>query len=354
MSNTINLILVLFSLKTLTSDQKDLQITFLTLQLKLLQAEVKNLQKQKKHISLSFIHLFLLRIFTLSFKGWKRFCIIVSPSTLFKCQTNIFKLFWKLISKRKNNPQSKISQEIIDIIQDLGRTTKYGAQRIKGILKRLGFTTAKLTIQRYLAKIERPFLNSPGGNWKTFLLNHFGNILAVDFTSITNFSNFIKPFQILIFIDLKTRKIVHWNIAHSTPQEWVVRQLKEATPFLSKPVYLVHDNDNRFRYIPYESLGIKNVRTSFQAPNMNAYVERFMRTLKEDCLNHFLFFSESQLRKTLSEYIHFYNNFRPHQGIDLLSPEQLATPTSTPLSSGKIRKVSVLNGLHYYYLREAA
>jgi transposase InsO family protein len=103
-------------------------------------------------------------------------------------------------------------------------------------------------------------------------------------------------------------------------------------------------------FFPYHDYLIKSVPTVPYSPNMNAYAERFVRSIRQECLDRFIIFSEKQLRNIVGEYIRYYNNFRPHQGLKGIPNGQ--PPPNNPC--GKIRHKSVLFGLHHHYYRDSA
>jgi transposase InsO family protein len=95
---------------------------------------------------------------------------------------------------------------------------------------------------------------------------------------------------------------------------------------------------------------MKSVPTVPYSPNMNAFAERFVRSIRQECLDHFVIFTENQLRNIVKEYIHYYNNYRPHQGLKGIPNG----PPETRNNTGPIKSKQVLFGLHRHYYREAA
>jgi transposase InsO family protein len=113
--------------------------------------------------------------------------------------------------------------------------------------------------------------------------------------------------------------------------------------------YLIHDNSGELKWFPYSQYNIKDVRITPYSPNMNAYAERFVRSLRRECLDHFVIFTETQLRRVVKSYVDYYNNYRPHQGlrgIPNAPPEQPQT--------GEIKRTPLVFGLHSHYYREVA
>ena len=104
----------------------------------------------------------------------------------------------------------------------------------------------------------------------------------------------------------------------------------------------------QFTSLDYNDYGINGVNTSPAAPNMNAYVERAIGSIRREALDHFLLYSEKQIKKIIREYIDYYNHNRPHQGIDRIPDGESCNNT------GKIRKMKILGGLHHHYYRSSA
>ena len=141
-----------------------------------------------------------------------------------------------------------------------------------------------------------------------------------------------------MIIHHQTRRIVHAAVTTSPTDEWTAQQMREAIPWGQRPKYLIRDNDgkygHKFKYV-LESSGIKDINTPVRAPRANAICERFIGTLKQNCLDHYLILHERQLRRVVDEFVAYYNNSRPHQGIDQLVPNRFhdhsrPTPVSGP------------------------
>ena len=168
---------------------------------------------------------------------------------------------------------------------------------------------------------------------------------------------------ILVVMALDTRRIVHVAVTGSPSLDWVKRQLMEATPWGIVPRFLIHDNDGIFGQYRtrqgfrsaldewlFRVLGVRGLPIPYGAPNANAFVERFVGTLRRDCLDYFLFLSEDHLRRVVAEFVHYYNEARPHQGIQAI-PAPSPSETPAPVDTGSARSVArpVLGGLHHDY-----
>jgi len=146
----------------------------------------------------------------------------------------------------------------------------------------------------------------------------------------------------------KTREIVNFAIIRNSCRQFVRQHLIEFEQILNKVVYLIHDNAAQFN-LDYFAYGIKEIRTSVEAPNMNAIAERFIGSVRREALDYFLVISEKQVLNILREYIDYYNSKRPHQSLDQNTPNGF-----TAQKYGKVRKKPILGGLCYHYERQAA
>ena len=155
-------------------------------------------------------------------------------------------------------------------------------------------------------------------------------------------------------IELATRRVVHVGATRHPTDAWVAQQLREATPYGQRPRYLIRDNDGKFgatfaRVAATSDITI--LRTPIRAPQANAICERFLGSVRRECLDHLLILGERHLRRTLSEYVTYFNRMRPHQGLGQRLPETLSAGTRH--REGPVRAVPVLGGLHHTYERAA-
>ena len=151
-----------------------------------------------------------------------------------------------------------------------------------------------------------------------------------------------------IGIALSKRTIV----TNSPSDEWTAQQLREATPWGTRPKYLIHDRDGKFgpQYSAVaKSSEIEEVKTPFRTPQANGICERFMGSLRRERLDHILIHNDSHLARVIKEYTIYFNQDRPHQGIDQRIPGRFDLPTSKPI--GQIRSRPILGGLHHRYSR---
>jgi putative transposase len=226
------------------------------------------------------------------------------------------------------------------------------AERIRGELRKLGIRVAKSTIQRYLREARPP--QRAGQPWATFLRNHAPAIWACDFLPVTDL--FFRPVYAFFVIALATRRVVHVGVTRHPTDAWVAQQLREATPFGQRPRYLIHDRDSK--YGPTfarvaAAIGIQELRTAYRAPRQNATCERFLGSVRRECLDHLFILGEAHLRRVLREYARYFNHDRPHQGLAQRVPMASEGAATWAARDGSVRASPVLGGLHHAYARAA-
>ena len=191
-----------------------------------------------------------------------------------------------------------------------------------------------------------------GQSWATFLRNHAGAIWACDFLPVTD--ALFRPLFAFVVVELATRRVVHVGAMRHPTDAWVAQQLREATPFEQRPRYLIRDNDSKlgatFARVA-ETSGVAILRTPYHAPRANAVCERFLGSVRRECLDHLLLLGERHLSRVLREYATYFNRDRPHQGLGQATPEPL--PGGQGDREGRVHAVPVLGGLHHTYRRAA-
>ena len=152
----------------------------------------------------------------------------------------------------------------------------------------------------------------------------------------------------------KTERIdqVASTATNSPSDEWTAQQLREATPWSKGPKYLLHDRNSIFGSL-FSAVavgsGIEEVKTPFRTPQANGICERFMGSLRRECLDHILIHDDYHLARVVAEYVRYFNQDRPHQGIGQRIPGHYDLPISKPI--GQIRSRAILGGLHHSYSR---
>ena len=157
-------------------------------------------------------------------------------------------------------------------------------------------------------------------------------------------------------VELHSRRVIHVGVTRSPTDAWTAQQRRFATAYGVGPKYLIRDNDGKFGVSfarVAKTSGIKILKTPYHAPRANAICERFLGSVRRECLDHLLILQEKQLQRVLNAYVAYFNRARPHQGIKQQIPEPPLKPLPPDPTSGKILSFPVLGGLHHNYRRSA-
>jgi putative transposase len=285
-------------------------------------------------------------------RTWKQALFIVQPETLLRWHREGFRFFWKHKAKVTSH-KPKVAPETISLIKTMTRNNRlWGAERIRGELLKLGIRVCKRTIQKYMrqARITRP----RGQHWATVLHNHAKDVWACDFLQVTDL--FFRSLFAFFIIELESRKVIHVGVTRSPTDAWVAQQLREATPYGQTPRYLIHDNDSKFGPVFARvavTSSIKLLKTPYHAPRANAVCERFLGSVRRECLDHIFALHEKHVYRVLRAYVEYFNHLRPHQGIKQQVPESLGSPVPSEQSGGQVIALPILGGLHHAYRRTA-
>lgn len=202
--------------------------------------------------------------------GWKRSLVIVQPETIVRWLRAGFKAYWKWISRRcarsGMKPTPKAFRELI--IRMVAESPPWGAPRIHGELKMLGYEISEWTVLRLMRKARRN--PEPGKRWATFLSNHREAIAAMDFFTAPTLT--FGTLYCFFGIAHDRRRVLHCNVTKHPTSAWVIQQLREVFPYDSAPGYLIFDRGANFNGEVIETVktfGIQPKRTSFQSPWQN-------------------------------------------------------------------------------------
>jgi putative transposase len=250
---------------------------------------------------------------------------IVTPETL---------LAWhrKLIaqnydgSAQRGPGRPRIAQEIEALVVRLAEENRdWGYRRIQGALSHLGHELARSTIADILKRrgIEPAPERNRRTTWQEFLARHWDLIVAADFFTVEVWTRKgLQRFMILFFLDLSTRQVEIAGLASIANGLWMAqigRRVTDAVDgILNGKRYLIHDRDPLFTAEFLRLLagvGVESVKLPPQSPNLNAHAERFVRSIKESCLDRLILFGEQSLRTAVSQFVTHYHQERPHQGL---------------------------------------
>jgi putative transposase len=279
-------------------------------------------------------------------RTWQQALVIVQPETLLRWHRGLFRWHWKRKSKAPTC-RPKVALETIALIRQMAKDNRlWDAERIRGELLKLGIHVCKRTIQKYMRTVRTR--QPRGQKWTTFLRNHAAQVWACDFLQVTDL--FFRPLFAFFIVELKSRRMMHVGVTRSPSDPWVAQQLREATPYGQAPKYLIRDNDSKFGSCfarVAATSGIKILKTPYHAPRANAICERFMRSVRQECLDHLLIFQEKELQRVLNAYVAYFNQARPHQGIGQQIPEPSQSALSSHQAGEKVLALPVVGGLHH-------
>jgi len=268
---------------------------------------------------------------------------VVQPETILRWHRIGSKAFWRWKS-RKRAGRPKIDRGLRDLIRRMSRENPlWGASRIHGELLMLGFEVAQSTVSKYMVRPPKP----PSQTWKTFLRNNAEAIAAIDMCLVPTLT-FDHLFAFLV-LGHGRRQLLWFEVTRHPTAEWLARQITEAFPWASAPTYLVRDNDRAYGRTfqrRVRAMGIRDRPISPGSPWQNGYAERLIGTLRRECLDQMVIFSEAHLRRILSGYAAYYNQARTHLALGKDAPLHRAIQ-----QSGAIVAIPVLAGLHHKYVR---
>ena len=288
---------------------------------------------------------------------------IVKPDTILGWHRKLVAQKFDGSLQRKAPGRPKIAPELEALIVRMAQDNRsWGYDRIVGALANLGYTVSAQTVGNILKRHGLPPApeRKRTTTWKEFIRTHMDVLVATDFftTEVWTLGGLVT-YYILFFIHLGSRQV---HVAGVTPhpnEAWMAQVARnvtmEAWGFLSPGQYLIHDRDTKFCAVFQQIIdeaGVERVVLPPRSPNLNAYAERWVRSIKEECLARVILFGEAALSRTLHEYVEYYHYERNHQGKGnvLLFP---AVSRGTE-QAGPIRCRERLGGLLKYYEREVA
>ena len=286
---------------------------------------------------------------------------IVTPDTILRWHRQLVARKFDSSDKRKPG-RPRIRQEIVDAIVRFARANStWGYDRIQGALRNLGYHIADSTVANVLKAhgIEPAPDRQRTQSWATFLKAHWDSIFATDFTTVEVWTrNGLVTFYVLAVMHLKTRRVHIAGITPSPNARWmkqVCRNLNDCEDgFLKDASHLIVDRDTSFiamRRFLEQNTDTEVVLLPPKSPNLNAYMERWFRSLKTECLDRMIFFGRKSLENAVREYVEHYHAERNHQGLG----NQLIEPgNEVGAVAGKIECYERLGGILKYYHRRAA
>jgi putative transposase len=322
----------------------------LVLENALLRQQLAVLQRQAQRPKLSWRDRALIVFLASKLRSWRQALIIVQPDTVLRWHRDLFRRIWKRKTKPAKKPgRPPLAKEVVALIKQMAEENHtWGAKRIRGELLKLGLRVSRSAIQKYIKEIRKSLPSKQ--NWSTFLRNHASQIWACDF--LQTYDVFFRTVFVFVIIELGSRRVVHFGVTRHPTDRWIAQQLRNATPFGEGPRFLIRDNDRKYGpSFNRVAAGIDILRTPYRAPKANAICERFLGSLRQECLDYFLILGEKHLYRVVKEYKQYFNLARPHQGIEQRIPCRSERPQTPPVN-GTLASRPLLSGLHHdYYWR---
>ena len=298
-------------------------------------------------------------------KALEAIATIVKPDTILRWHAKLVACKFDGSGHRRFPGRPAVSQEVEALILRFARENKsWGYERISGAMKNLGHRVSNTTVANVLRRHGLPPVDErkKETTWSEFIRAHMDVLVATDFFTTEVWSRFgLITYYVLFFIHLGTRKVHIAGITPNPHQQWMAQVVRNTTDIdegmllQSNCKYLIHDRDTKFcEHFDslLRSVNIEPVKLPPRSPNLNAYAERFILSVKSECLDRMILFGERSLHHVLKEYTAHYHLERNHQGIgNSLVFSQLAKEKG---SEGLIECQERLGGLLKFYHRRAA
>ena len=212
---------------------------------------------------------------------------------------------------------------------------------------KLGIDIGQASVAKYRVRRGRP----PSQTWRTFLANHVGQLMAADFFVVPTAT--CRLLFVLVILAHARRRIVHIAVTDHPTAGWTAQQLRDAFPWDEAPRFLIRDRDHAFDGwdATTKAMGIHEVLTAPRSPWQNAYAERFIGSVRRECLDHVIVLSAAGLRRVLTSYVEYYTTSRTHLALDKDTPSP--RPVAPP-AAGRVVAIPQVGGLHQRYERRAA
>jgi putative transposase len=288
---------------------------------------------------------------------------MVKPNTILAWHRKLVTQKFDGSQPRKALGRPKIKQELEGLVVRMAQENRsWGYDRMVGALANLGYTISDQTVGNILKRHGLPPApeRKTATTWREFIRTHMDVLVATDFftTEVWTWCGLVT-YYVLFFIHLESRKVYVAGVTPHPDERWMIQIARNVTMaewgFLAPGQYLIHDRDRKYCSVfqhTIEAAGVTRVLLPARSPNLNAYAERWVRSVKNEALSRLILFGERSLQHALTEYVAHYHAERPHQGKDnvLLFP----VPTQGRGGDGPIQCQERLGGLLKYYHREAA
>jgi transposase InsO family protein len=334
-----------------TADAKDVEIAVLRHQLTVLRRQVARPRYTPSD------RLVLAVLARLLPRGrWSAF--LVTPATLLRWRQELVRRRWTY--PHRPGRRRGLDPSVVDLVLRLARENpRWGYQRIAGECAKLGVAVSATSVRNILGRHRLgPAPRRGGPSWTQFLRAQAGGVLACDFLTIETVG--LSRLYVLFVIELDRRQVWLAGITTNPTGTWVTQRARELLMNMGEHAdrfqVLIRDRDTKFIATfdhVFTADGIQVIRTPVRAPRANAYAERWVRTVRTECLDWLLILNRRHLEHVLAVYVEHYNSVRPHRGLDLQTPLPARRPPARTGRVGPVTRVDRLGGLIHEY-RHAA
>jgi putative transposase len=286
-------------------------------------------------------------------------CFLVKPETLLRWHRRMVAGSWTY--PRHGHGRPPLDDELQQLIVHLAEENpRWGYQRIQGELLRLGVQVSATAIRTTLRRHGLdPAPRRASTTWRAFLREQAAGILACDFFTVDTI--WLRRLYVLFFIELDTRRVHLAGVTANPDAVWVTQQARNLLLELEergrRVRFLLRDRDAKFTRAfddVFRSVGTRVLLTPVQAPKANAFAERWVGTVRAECLDWLLIFGRDHLEEVLWVYVEHYNQHRPHRALGLQAPDQSSDPTLVRQDQRpRVRRRDLLGGLLHEYRRAA-
>ena len=339
--------------------EKDLQILVLRHQVRLLQRQRPRPPRltRGERLTLAVLAAALARLSAGPRGQLDQYLLLCKPDTILKWHRELVRRKWTYRRTHRGG-RPTIPAEIEVLILRLARENpRWGHRRIQGELGKLGHAVSASAVRAALRRHHVPPApqRQRATTWRDFVRSHKEQLLSCDFFTVETI--FLKTLYALFFLEIGTRRVHFAAVTAHPTAAWVTQQARNLAWTQQEQGhadrFLIHDRDAKFPSAfdaVFADEGVAVVRTPYRTPTANAYAERWVGSVRAECLDHLLIVNEAHLHHVLAGYVAHYNRARPHRGLG----QQTPIPSVPAAGSGPVRRRDVLGGLIHEYDREAA